>query len=161
MNFSHIFHKTLAVVVPTKSIDGHITDDTDLAGPLVFALALGFLLVFSGKLHFGYILGFGIAGCISLYMVLNLMCQRASIDLQRVVSVMGYGLLPIVALAAITVFFDLRGKAGIALGIVCVIWASYSATRFFEAGLQMRDARYLIAYPVLLCYAIFALITIF
>ena len=108
VNFKHIFTKTISVVNPRKEIDPSIMDDTDLAGPLVFCLALGGLLVFSGKLHFGYICGFGAGGCIAMYTILNLMCQQQSIDMQRVFSVMGYGLIPIVVLAAITVFFDLR-----------------------------------------------------
>ena len=54
-----------------------------------------------------------------------------------------------------------RGYSGIVLGLISILWSTYSATRFFEAGLQMQASRYLIAYPALLLYACFALITVF
>ena len=42
-----------------------------------------------------------------------------------------------------------------------MLWCAQSATRFFEGALHMRQQRYLIAYPALLLYTVFALITIF
>jgi hypothetical protein len=38
-------------------------DSADLAGPLVFALGLGFALMMTGKVHFGFIYGTVIMGC--------------------------------------------------------------------------------------------------
>jgi len=51
--------------------------DADMAGPLMFALILGFALLCAGKLHFGYIYGFGGLGCISMYLLVNLMAEPA------------------------------------------------------------------------------------
>jgi hypothetical protein len=198
--------------------------DTDMAGPLMFALVLGVCLLLSGKLHFGYIYGFGLLGCAALYLLVNLMAgaysyhhhhpspitpghcaQRGrcggrrvpalvedgdqptttrpftpishppppppnnslpadaghSMDLSRTVSVLGYCLLPMVLLAGVSVVVDLRGGTGAGLGIAAVLWCTQSATRFFEGAMAMRQQRYLIAYPTLLLYACFALITIF
>jgi len=50
IRFDHILSKTLAVMLPTKQITEHILDDADLAGPLVFCLLLGSLLLLSGNL---------------------------------------------------------------------------------------------------------------
>lgn len=67
----------------------------------------------AGKIHFGYIYGFGAFGCIALYTILNLMCEaNLSIDFSRTFSVLGYGLLPIVGLAAVAVGVSLRGPIG-------------------------------------------------
>ncbi len=49
INFEHIWAKTRAVLVLTKRIDSLHLEDTDLAGPLVFALGFGFLLLLRGK----------------------------------------------------------------------------------------------------------------
>ncbi len=49
INFEHIWAKTRAVLVLTKRIDSLHLEDTDLAGPLVFALVFGFLLLLKGK----------------------------------------------------------------------------------------------------------------
>lgn len=44
-----------------------------MAGPLMFALVLGFALLMAGKLHFGYIYGFGMVGSLAVYLLVNLM----------------------------------------------------------------------------------------
>lgn len=41
INFDHISKKTLAVLNPFTNSDPSIVNETDLAGPLVFCLALG------------------------------------------------------------------------------------------------------------------------
>ena len=45
INFAHIRTKSLSVLNPLKRIDSHIMDDTDLAGPLFFALMMGVSLL--------------------------------------------------------------------------------------------------------------------
>jgi hypothetical protein len=66
----------------------------------------------TGKVHFGYIYGFGAMGCIAMYTVLNLMAESHFMDMSRTFSVLGYCLLPIVLLSAIAVFFNLQGLFG-------------------------------------------------
>lgn len=46
INFSHIWQKTLAVLIPFRKSDNdlHVNDD-DLAGPLIFGVLLGFFLL--------------------------------------------------------------------------------------------------------------------
>ena len=161
INFEHIMGRTIAVMNPFKSIEGQLLEDADLAGPLLFCLVLGFCLLFSGKIHFGYIFGLALIGCTALYMVLNLLSQRSSIDLFSVVSVVGYALLPIVALSVLTIVVNLRGVVGLILSALTILWCTYTATRFFQAILSTPEQRYLMAYPVFLFYACFALITIF
>ncbi|GJN71832.1 hypothetical protein PLICBS_005901 [Purpureocillium lilacinum] len=73
VNFGHIQMKTLAVLNPFKHIDQHLMDDSDLAGPILFFLLFGFFLLFSGKVHFGYIYGLALLGSTSLHMILSLM----------------------------------------------------------------------------------------
>lgn len=48
-------------------------DDSDLAGPFLFAGLFGFFLLFAGNLHFGYIYGLGVLGSISLHAIISLM----------------------------------------------------------------------------------------
>jgi hypothetical protein len=48
-------------------------DDSDLAGPILFFLLFGFFLLFSGKVHFGYIYGLALLGSTSLHAILSLM----------------------------------------------------------------------------------------
>lgn len=62
----------------------------------------------TGKLHFGYIYGFGACGCLAVFAVLNLMSQEHWADLYRVCSALGYGLLPIVFLALLSLFLNLK-----------------------------------------------------
>lgn len=48
-------------------------DDSDLAGPFLFAGLFGFFLLFAGNLHFGYIYGLGVLGSLSLHTIISLM----------------------------------------------------------------------------------------
>ena len=73
VNFGHIRAKTLAVLNPFARIDQHLMDDSDQAGPILFFLLFGFFLLFSGKLHFGYIYGLAALGSIALHLILSLM----------------------------------------------------------------------------------------
>lgn len=61
----------------------------------------------SGKPQFGYIYGVGVLGSLSIYTLLNLMSEKG-IDAYRVVSVLGYCLLPMVAVGALSVIVTLE-----------------------------------------------------
>jgi len=162
IDFNVIAAKTQSALHPMKQLDPALMSDGDLAGPFVFCFSLGFLLMLAGKLHFGYVFGFGVMGCVGIYTVLNLMTQRENgIDLHVVFSVLGYSLLPIVFLASVAVFLPLKGILGWLLVPPSIGWCVLTSTRFFETILAAREQRYLIAYPAFLFFACFALITVF
>jgi protein YIPF5/7 len=52
-----------------------VIHDPDLSGPIVIAMALGFLLLLAGKIHFGDIYAMFILGNCLLYCLLNFMSQ--------------------------------------------------------------------------------------
>merc|ERR1719473_1823889 len=56
---------------------------------------------------------------------------------------------------------SLRGMFGLVLSVIIVPWCTLSASKFFESGVAMHDQRFLLAYPIGLIYAAFALITVF
>jgi len=168
INMRHIATKSRAVVLPfsrynNTHIDQSLMGDADLAGPLVFALALAGELLLSGKVAFGYIYGFGLFGCVALCFVLNLMSPGGAISVWTVTSILGYALLPVNALAGINILYRLhRLRAfGMVLSAVVIIWCSVASTRLFEIGCGFRDQRYLVAYPIALIYSAFVIITIF
>ena len=57
-------------------------DDSDLAGPILFFLLFGTFLLFSGKVHFGYIYGLALLGSTSLHVILSLMSPPLSAEAQ-------------------------------------------------------------------------------
>ena len=67
INFDHIKQKVSSTLDPRRPIAPDIVDDADLAGPLIFCIGLGVLLVLRGKLHFDYIYHFFVFG--SIFMV--------------------------------------------------------------------------------------------
>eukprot|EP00475_Leptophrys_vorax_P045074 TRINITY_DN9258_c0_g1_i1.p1 TRINITY_DN9258_c0_g1~~TRINITY_DN9258_c0_g1_i1.p1 ORF type:complete len:265 (+),score=64.82 TRINITY_DN9258_c0_g1_i1:84-878(+) len=105
IDFSHIRAKTLQVLFPTK-IPRELLEDSDLAGPLVFCVLLGFGMLLSRKLHFGYIYGIGVMGSVGMYSVLNLM-SNFDLSFDKIVSILGYCLLPVVLLSFIGIVFNL------------------------------------------------------
>ncbi|KAH7888758.1 Yip1-domain-containing protein [Phlebopus sp. FC_14] len=160
INFSHIRAKSMTVLNPLERVDEHIMDDADLAGPLLFFFCFGMLLLLSGKQQFGYIYGFGLLGSISIYTLLNLMSDKG-IDVYRVVSVLGYCLLPMVGVGAVSVVVTLDGFVGYLLSLLSIIWCTFAASGIFVAVLRMSDQRLLVAYPVGLLYGCFALLSVF
>ena len=56
-----------------RSTRSEVARDADLAGPLVFCLAFGWMLLLTGKIHFNYIYGIGAMGCVANYGLLTLM----------------------------------------------------------------------------------------
>lgn len=160
INFSHIRAKSMTVLNPLRRVDERIMDDADLAGPLLFFFCFGVLLLLSGKPQFGYIYGFGLLGSISIYTLLNLMSENG-IDAYRVVSVLGYCLLPMVGVGAISVVVTLDGILGYVLSLLSIIWCTFAASGIFVAVLRMSDQRLLVAYPVALLYGCFGLLSVF
>ncbi|KAI0093074.1 Yip1-domain-containing protein [Irpex rosettiformis] len=179
INFPHIRAKSLTVLNPLQRVDDHIMDDADLAGPLLFIVCFGTFLLFSGKPQFGYIYGVGLLGSASIYTLLNLMSEQG-IDAYRVVSVLGYCLLPMVGVGALSVMITLEcvqslrflysifphpphysGMLGYLLSTLSVLWCTWSASTIFVAVLRMSEQRLLVAYPVGLLYGCFALLSVF
>eukprot|EP01101_Sappina_pedata_P008783 TRINITY_DN4946_c0_g1_i1.p1 TRINITY_DN4946_c0_g1~~TRINITY_DN4946_c0_g1_i1.p1 ORF type:complete len:254 (-),score=68.10 TRINITY_DN4946_c0_g1_i1:85-846(-) len=160
INFGHIVSKTRASLNPIHSVDIHLMDDTDLAGPLVFCLLMGFFLLLTGKMQFGYIFGVGIIGCISIWFVMNMMSE-SGIDFPRSVAVLGYCLLPMVLLSGLSVFITLKGLFGMIISSLFVVWCTYSAAHMFVSVLSMKEQTALVMYPVFLVYAGFGLLAVF
>lgn len=162
-----ILQKTLAVLNPFHrrgQIDdaNYIMQDSDLAGPIAFCLALAaFLLLAGSKAHFGYVYGLAVTSCILMYTLQYLMSSTGNATLSSVASVLGYCLLPVVVLAGVGIFITLNGAIGLVLAGVTVAWASLSASRLFSAMSGEEKQRLLIAYPCYLLYGVFTLIVIF
>jgi protein YIPF5/7 len=160
INPDHIKNKTWSILT-FGHVDERLLEDPDMAGPLLYVLVFGGLLLLAGKIHFGAIYGFGLMGSIGIFAVLNLMSQSKDIDLYKTVSILGYALLPIVLLSAVGVFMKLSGAVGMILVILSVAWSTYTAASFFETFLELKEQRWLISYPICLLYACFTLLTIF
>ncbi|WFD36443.1 hypothetical protein MCUN1_003322 [Malassezia cuniculi] len=145
---------------PSLMEDAHMMDDTDLAGPLIYCFIFGMILLLAGKSQFGYVYGVGLMGVILIYLLLNLMSE-GGIDASRVSSVLGYCLLPLCLLSAINVFVRLDGWFGSIISPLFILWCSTSASGIFVSILGMHNQRVLVAYPVGLFYACFALLSVF
>lgn len=100
------------------------------------------------------------------------------IDAYRVVSVLGYCLLPMVGVGALSVMVTLEyvlrpfgsnylltchdsGMLGYLLSTLSIVWCTYAASGIFVAVLRMSDQRLLVAYPIGLLYGCFALLSVF
>lgn len=162
INFQHIKGKTLAVLNPLqKDINPDIMSDLDLAGPILFVLLFGTLLLLSGKVQFGYIYGVGLFGIVSLHYLFKLMSNEVQIDLTRSASIIGYCLLPLVFVCALGLVVSLDLNLGYILSGLAVGWCTYSASGLFVTVLKLHNVRPLVAYPLGLFYFVFALMAIF
>jgi hypothetical protein len=179
----------LAVLNPFRHIDQHIMDDSDLAGPILFFLLFGTFLLFSGKVHFGYIYGLALLGSTSLHMILSLMSPTespssesyhpqyndpssqpqnqqgghfsATLTFPRSASVLGYCLLPLVATSLFGIVMPMDTPLGIVLTTGAIMWCTYSASGMFCVVGRMKGMRALVAYPLALFYVGFGIMGIF
>lgn len=188
--------KTLAVLNPFVRIDQHIMDDSDLGGPILFFLLFGTFLLFSGKVHFGYIYGLALIGSVALHTILSLMSPEgpesptpahaspayasgsgypgdpsaggtdkghlsSTLTLARSASVLGYCLLPLVVTSLVGIVMPMDGPLGYLLTIGAIVWCTTSASGMFCAVGRMRQMRALVAYPLMLFYVGFGIMSIF
>lgn len=164
VNFGHIKAKTLAVLgLKSTSLSEDVIQDSDMAGPILFCLLFGTLLLLSGKTHFGYIYGVALFGTVSLHWLFKLMscAVDGNLDFLRTASVIGYCLLPLVLLSAVAIVLHLNNSIGYVLAVLCVGWCTWAASGFFVRVLNLSNARPLVAYPLGMFYSVFALMTIF
>jgi len=160
INLDHIIERMKGVAF-FKKLDEQVLSDLDLSGPLCICLSLGVCLLLAGKLQFGYIYGLASGGSFFVCCLINVMSQKGGIDLYRTMSILGYGLIPIVLLAFLGIFLNLKSSYGTFLAAACIAWTTATSSRFFATAVAMEDQRWLVAYPVGLVYTFFALITVF
>jgi hypothetical protein len=159
----HIWNKANAVLHPLKAMSPDVIEDTDVAGPLVFAIGLAFLFSLQGKVQFGAIYGLSVLGIIFAKVLLSLMTEQ-SVPTQFIVSTLGYCLLPNLILAVIQTFqYWLVGSHTILIPVAFLVigWSAWCATVMFVRALSMDAQKFLILYPLVIFYAVFASLTIF
>lgn len=165
-------------------------DDSDIIGPLIFLVCFGFLLAFSGSLHFGYVYGLSLLGSVSLHIIISLMTPldddadhpsaasaptpyaggpqqslpnelSATLTWSRSASVLGYCLIPLLATSVAGVFMPMDTPLGIVMTSAAIMWCTYSASGMFCAVGRLRSMRGLVAYPLALFYVGFGIMSIF
>lgn len=140
-----------------------LIDNEDIVGPVAFTLLLGFTLLFTGKVHFGTIYGACLFGFTAMAALVNLL-SPSGVSPWKVVSILGYSFLPVNILATVKVFIPKLPEMeflGAAAGVTTIVWCTAASTRLLERSCDMRDQRWLVAYPAALFYSCFVLITIF
>jgi hypothetical protein len=83
------------------------------------------------------------------------------VEFYKIISILGYSLLPFALLALMAVFADMHTLIGGIVSSLMILWSTVTATRYLEYGLDMEDKKYLIAYPITLFYFVFLLLTVF
>lgn len=157
-------------------------DDSDLAGPILFFVLFGTFLLFSGKVHFGYIYGLALIGSLSLHTIFSLMSpppleqdggghqmhshqssssMASSLTYPRSASVLGYCLLPLVVISLVGVVVPMDSAGGYVMSCAAIVWCTYSSSGMFCAVGRMRSMRGLVAYPLGLFYVGFGIMAIF
>ncbi|CAH9065706.1 unnamed protein product [Cuscuta europaea] len=161
INTKQIYQKTLSILNPFR-VKADLHEDADLSGPFLFLMAFGLFQLLAGKFHFGIILGWVVMASVFLYVVFNMLAGRnGNLDLYRCVSLVGYCMLPVVLLSAVSLFLP----GGVAIKVVAgvfVIWSTRVCTRLLvELASYGDEHRGLIAYTCFLIYVLFSLLVIF
>jgi protein YIPF5/7 len=164
-----IVHRIKAIM--TFRFAASDADSLDLGGPIIFMsiFAMAHLLV--GKLHFGYILGWMVVGSTLLWFILSSISAGTSdgdagegnqLDLYSCCSIVGYSLLPLVIHALLSLLFPRRSMLTFSIAILAVLWATGTASKLFVLRSRpLRGKNVVVAYPCMLMYTAFALLTLY
>lgn len=87
--------------------------------------------------------------------------NKLGLDFWQACSVLGYCLLPVIFLAVLGILISMKGILGLLLAVLAIAWSTLAATRLIDAKLHLTEQYWLVAYPVMLLYSCFVLITIF
>ncbi|CAJ2505512.1 Uu.00g129060.m01.CDS01 [Anthostomella pinea] len=79
----------------------------------------------------------------------------------RSASVLGYCLLPLVLISLVGIVMPMDGPLGYVLTSAAIMWCTTSASGMFCAVGRMRQMRMLVAYPLMLFYVGFGIMSIF
>ncbi|KAG6761815.1 hypothetical protein POTOM_035052 [Populus tomentosa] len=142
-----IWKKTKSILNPFR-VNPTFHKDSDLSGPIFLYLSLCLFQLLAGKIQFGVILGWIVVSSIFLYVVFNMLAGRhGNLDLHTCTSVIGYCLLPVVILSAVSLFVPQNGAIRFGIAGVFVIWATRACTNLMVAVADGgEEHRGLIAY---------------
>jgi hypothetical protein len=164
INTSHIMKKTLAILNPIR-LNGDIHSDGDLSGPLLIFMLFGIFQLLAGKVQFGVILGWLTVASFFLYFVFNMLIGTSGgdgLDLYRCSSFIGYCLIPMILLSAISLFLPRGGPTSFVAACLAVIWCTRACTSLLViAAPNASEHRSLIGYACGLIYTSFALLVLF
>ncbi|XWS55982.1 hypothetical protein CRYUN_Cryun09bG0047300 [Craigia yunnanensis] len=129
-----IWHKTRSILNPFR-VNPTAHKDSDLSGPIFLYLALCLFQLLAGKIQFGVILGWIVVSSIFLYIVFNMLAGRnGNLDLHTCTSVIGYCMLPVVILSAVSLFIPQGSSVPrYAMAGVFVVWATRACTNLMVA----------------------------
>lgn len=162
INTKQIWNKTASILNPFR-VKADLHEDADLSGPILFIMAFGLFQLLAGKLHFGIIFGWTTVASLFLYVVFNMLAGRnGNLDLYRCLSLIGYCMLPIVMLSALSLFVPQGGVLIFGMTGVFVIWATRVSTSLLVELASCGDEHGgLIAYACFLIYMLFSLLVVF
>lgn len=157
-----IWKKTKTILNPFR-VNPTFHKDSDLSGPILLYMSLCLFQLLAGKIQFGVILGWIVVSSIFLYVVFNMLAGRnGNLDLHTCTSVVGYCMLPVVILSAVSLFVPQVGALRFAISGIFVFWATRVCTALMVALADGGEEHHgLIAYACFLIYTLFSLLVIF
>ncbi|TKY53489.1 YIPF5 protein [Spatholobus suberectus] len=158
INTKQIWRKTTLILNPLRVANTNdIRDDADLSGPVLLLMSFGLFQLPAGKIHFGVILGWVTVSALFLYVVFNMLAGRnGTLDLYPCVSLIGYCMLPMVMLSALSLFLPQGGVAIAAGAVVFVTWSARACTKLLGQVARWdkhpRDSLPIFAFPFTPCF---------
>ncbi|OAG29473.1 hypothetical protein NEDG_00606 [Nematocida displodere] len=130
----------------------------DFVGPLLFLALFGLLMVIRGRVYFGYLYYLAIISSVFIY-ALTLLMTNAEIDL-GVVTILGYAFIPVLIFSFTTIALPVSKGLKIALGMLFAFWSTYISATEVTSRYNLQNKFLLLAYPMVLVYICFIIISI-
>ncbi|XP_058728267.1 uncharacterized protein LOC131600054 [Vicia villosa] len=162
INTKQIWNKTTSLLNPLRIKNLDLHEDADLSGPVMLIMAFGLFQLLAGKIHFGIILGWVTVSALFLYVVSNMLAGRnGTLDLYRCVSLIGYCMLPMVILSALSLFLPQGGFYISVIALFFVAWSTKACTMLLVHVARWDQHPGLLAYVCFLIYSLFSLLVVF
>ncbi len=161
--------KLFFAVFPFRATPKDIASHSEMTFPLAAVLLIGLLMLFSSKFMFKELITYTFAACIAIRGMLALLISpftlppdtaRPTTEVYTVMSSVGYGFLPIVFLAAASVFVPLKTVPGFCVCLLALVWATTISTQLLCKAMSTGHQRLIVAYPLALLHAVFVLMVV-
>mmetsp|Transcript_13136 Transcript_13136/g.33011 ORF Transcript_13136/g.33011 Transcript_13136/m.33011 type:complete len:123 (-) Transcript_13136:1185-1553(-) len=120
----------------------------------------------AGKVLFGLIIGWTILTSMGMSWLINMVVgPGGDLGMYSCCSILGYCLVPQIFLALAYLVVGKRLLLSV-LAVICILWSTRAATRFVVTKLRANhipvdEQRSLLAYPWLLTFSMFALLSLY
>lgn len=155
IDLKDIYYKVRCVLMPMPSLGYNrqvVRDNPDFWGPLAVVLLFSMISIYGQFRVVSWIITIWIFGSLIIFLLARVLGGEVSYG--QVLGVIGYSLLPLIVIAPLLLFIGGLELLSMAIKLLGVFWAAYSAASLL-VGDEFKTKKPLLIYPIFLLYIYF------